>query len=165
MSHNHYQVLGIGLGASFEQIRSAYGLALQDFRARANTEKAPHPAAIDALSTSSHGGGWERIHARLGAHNECPQVAEAAIRYVVAHCRADAVDALLRLVVLATPSNALTDDLNNAARAIEALRALGTSEANAAVEQLRNTQGVPPTLKMALEQPLPEDGGCVSSGR
>lgn len=122
-------------------------------------------AAIDALSTSSHGEGWERIHARLRARNEWPQVTEAAIRYVVAHCRADAVDALLRLVVLATPSNALTDDLNNAARAIEALRALGTSEANAAVEQLRNTQGVPPTLKMALEQPLPEDGGCASSGR
>jgi hypothetical protein len=122
-------------------------------------------AAIDALTASSHDEGWERIHARLKARNEWPRVTEAAIRYVVAHCRTDAVDALLRLVMRAAPSNAPTDDLNNSARAIEALRALGTPEANAAVEQLRSTDGVPPTLKMALEQPPPEDGGCASSGR
>jgi len=122
-------------------------------------------AAIDALAASSHDEGWERIHARLKARNEWPQVTEAAIRYVVAHCRTDAVDALLRLVMRAAPSNAPTDDLNNAARAVEALRALGTPEANAAVEQLRSTDGVPPTLKMALEQPPPKDGGCASSGR
>jgi hypothetical protein len=122
-------------------------------------------AAIDALAASSHDEGWERVHARLRARNEWPPVTEAAIGYVVAHCRKDAVDALLRLVMRAAPSNALTDDLNNAARAIEALRALGTPEANAAVEQLRETDGVPPTLKMALEQPPPKDGGCASSGR
>jgi hypothetical protein len=65
----------------------------------------------------------------------------------------------------AAPSNALTEDLNNAARAIEALRALGSPEAKSAVEQLRHTEGVPPTLKMALEQPLPKDGGCAQAGR
>jgi HEAT repeat protein len=122
-------------------------------------------AAIEVLAASSHDQGWERVHRRLRARNEWPLVTAAAIGYVVAHCRTDAVDALLRVVMRAAPSNALTEDLNNSARAIEALRALGSPEAKAAVEQLRNTDGVPPTLKMALEQPPPKDGGCASSGR
>ncbi len=122
-------------------------------------------AAIEVLTASSHDEGWERVHRRLRARNEWPAVTAAAIGYVVAHCRTDAVDALLRVVMRAAPSNALTDDLNNAARAIEALRALDSPDAKAAVEQLGNAGGVPPTLKMALEQPPPEDGGCSGSGR
>ena len=122
-------------------------------------------AAIEVLVASSHDQGWERVHRRLRASKEWPQVTAAAIDYVVVHCQTDAVDALLRVVMRAAPSNALTDDLNNAARAIEALRALGTPESEAALSHLRNTDQVPPTLKMALEQPPPEDGGCGSSGR
>jgi HEAT repeat protein len=122
-------------------------------------------AAIEVLAAASHDEGWERVHRRLRARNEWPRVTAAAIGYVVAHCRTDAVGALLRIVMRAAPSNALTDDLNNSARAIEALRALGSPEAKAAVEQLGNTDGVPPTLQMALEQPPPKDGGCASSGR
>jgi hypothetical protein len=122
-------------------------------------------AAIEVLAASSHGEGWDRVHRRLRAKNEWPQVTAAAIDYVVAHCREDAVDALLRIVMRAAPSNALTDDLNNAARAIEALRALGTPEAKAAVELLRNIGEVPLTLQMAIEQPLPEDAGCAATAR
>ncbi|MGB8330760.1 MAG: hypothetical protein WCE62_11590 [Polyangiales bacterium] len=122
-------------------------------------------AAIEVLTASSHEEGWARIHRRLRASNEWPQVTVAAIDYVVAHCRTDAVQALLRLVLRASPSDAGTDDLNNAARAIVALRILGTPEAEAAVEQLRLRQGVPPTLKMALEQPLAEDSRCPRTGR
>jgi len=122
-------------------------------------------AAVRVLAASSHDQGWERVHQRLRARNEWPQVTAAAIDYVVAHCRKDGVEALFRVVMRAAPSNALTDDLNNAALAIEALRALGTLEAKATVEQLRRTEGVPPTLKMALEQPLPVDGGCTPTGR
>ena len=122
-------------------------------------------AAIEVLAASSHDQGWERVHRRLRARNEWPQVTAAAIGYVVAHCRADAVEALFGVVMRAAPSNALTEDLNNAARAIEALRALGTPEAKLAVEQLRRTEGVPPTLKMALEQPPAKDGGCAPAGR
>lgn len=122
-------------------------------------------AAIEVLAHSSHEQGWDRVHRRLRAKNEWPPVTAAAIDYVVAHCRGDAVDALLHVVMRAAPSHALTDDLNNAARAIEALRVLGTPDAEAAVAHLRSTEGVPPTLKMALEQPLPEDGGCASSSR
>jgi len=117
-------------------------------------------AAIRVLSASSHDEGWERIHRRLRARDEWPSVTQAAIEYVVAHCRSDAAEALFLVVMRAAPSNALTADLNNAARAIEALRALGSPEAVATVEQLRSTEGVPPTLKMALEQPPAEDGGC-----
>ena len=122
-------------------------------------------AAIEVLAASSHDQGWDRVHRRLRAQNEWPSVTQAAIGYVVAHCRTDAVEALLRIIMRAAPSNALTEDLNNAAHAIEALRTLGSSEAESAVEQLRRTEGVPPTLKMALEQPLPEDGGCAQAGR
>jgi hypothetical protein len=121
-------------------------------------------AAIGVLTASSHDQGWERVHQRLRARNEWPRVTAAAIDYVVAHCRTDGVEALFRIVMRAAPSSALTDDLNNAARAIEALRALGTPDAKATVEQLRSTEGVPPTLKMALEQPLPADGGCTAAG-
>jgi HEAT repeat protein len=122
-------------------------------------------AAIAVLAASSHDRGWERVHQRLRARNEWPEVTAAAIAYVVAHCRTDGVEALFRVVMRAAPSNALTEDLNNAARAIEALRALGSPEAKATVEQLRGTEGVPPTLKMALEQPLPEDSRCAPAGR
>ncbi len=122
-------------------------------------------AAIEVLSASTHDEGWERVHRRLRARNEWPHVTAAAIDYVVAHCRTDAVAALFRVVMRAAPGNALTDDLNNAARAIEALRVLGTPEADGAVQQLRGTEGVPPTLQMALDQPLPEDGGCPPTGR
>jgi hypothetical protein len=122
-------------------------------------------AAIEVLSAAPHDEGWDRIHRRLRARNEWPRVTAAAIDYVVAHCRTDAAEALFRVVMRASPSNALTEDLNNSARAIEALRVLGTPEAQAAVDQLRQAEGVPPTLKMALEQPLPEDGGCVPTGR
>jgi hypothetical protein len=122
-------------------------------------------AAIDVLTESSHEEGWDRIHARLRNSKEWPNVTARAIDYVVAHCRTDAVDSLMRVVIRATPSNALTEDLNNAALAIEALRALGTGDARAAVQQLRATEGVPPTLKMALGRPLPEDGGCARAAR
>ena len=122
-------------------------------------------AAIEVLTASAHDEGWERVHRRLRARNEWPSVTAAAIDYVVAHCRTDAVEALFRVVTRAAPSNALTDDLNNAARAIEALRVLGSPEAEAAVERLRGTAGVPPTLKMALDRPLSEGGHCPSTGR
>lgn len=118
-------------------------------------------AAIEVLTPSPHDEGWERIHRRLRARDEWPRVTAAAIDYAVAHCRADAAEALFRLVMRAAPGNALTEDLNNAARAIEALRALGSREALATVEQLRGTEGLPPTLKMALEQPLAEDSRCA----
>ena len=117
-------------------------------------------AAIEVLTASAHDDGWERIHRRLRARDEWPMVTAAAIDYVVAHCRTDAGEALFRVVMRAAPGNALTEDLNNAALAIEALRALGSPEAVATVEQLRSTEGIPPTLKMALEQPLAEDGRC-----
>jgi HEAT repeat protein len=120
-------------------------------------------AAIRVLTDAPHDEGWDRIHARLRAKNEWPIVTEAAIAYVVAHCRTDAAESLFRIVMRAAPSSALTEDLNNAARAIEALRQLGTPEANAVIERLRATPGVPPTLKMALDAPLPEDGGCANS--
>lgn len=121
--------------------------------------------AIEVLAGSAHEEGWRRIHTRLRDRSEWPHVTQAAIDYVIAHCRTDAVDALMGVVVQATPSHALTEDLNNAALAIEALRALGTGDARAAVQQLRATEGVPPTLKMALQRPLPADGGCARAAR
>ena len=117
-------------------------------------------AAIEVLSASSRDEGWDRIHRRLRARDEWPSVTKAAIEYVVAHCRTDAAEALFALVMRAAPSNARTEDLNNAARAIEALRALGSPEAVATIEALRTTRDIPPTLKMALEQPLAKGGGC-----
>lgn len=122
-------------------------------------------AAIGTLADWPGAQGWDRIHERLRDRGEWPDVTAAAIGYVIAHCRTDAVDSLLRVVQRAAPSNARTEDLNNAARAIEALRALQTPEAENAIEQLRRTEGVPPTLKLALEQPLPEDERCAESGR
>jgi hypothetical protein len=122
-------------------------------------------AAIEVLAASSQENGWERIQRRLRARDEWPQVTSAAIDYVVAHCRTEAAEDLFRIVMRAAPSNALTEDLNNAARAIEALRALGSPEAVATIEQLRSAAEVPPTLKMALEQPLAEDGGCSGAAR
>jgi len=77
-------------------------------------------AAIEALASAPHEEGWERIHRRLRDSNEWPNVTAAAIDYAAAHCRTDAVDALLRVVLRAAPSNARTEDLNNAAHAIEA---------------------------------------------
>jgi hypothetical protein len=117
-------------------------------------------AAIDVLADASGPDGWDRIHRRLRDPNEWPTVTAAAIEYVVAHCRTDAVDSLLRVVMRAAPSHALTEDLNNAALAIGALRALGSPESRSAIELLHRTDGVPPTLKMALEQPLAEDANC-----
>lgn len=121
--------------------------------------------AIEMLATASHDDGWDRIHRRLRARDEWPQVTAAAIDYVAAHCRADAVQALLGVVARAAPGNAPTEDLNNAARAIEVLRALGGPDAEAALAQLRRASGVPPTLKMALELPLPEATRCPPAGR
>ena len=118
-------------------------------------------AAIEVLTASSHDEGWERIRRRLRARDEWPMVTAAAIDYVVAHCRTDAAETLFHVVMRAAPGNAVTEDLNNAARAIVALRALGSPEAVATVEQLRSTESIPPTLKMALEQPLAEDGRCA----
>ena len=122
-------------------------------------------AAIEVLTIASHDQGWDRVHWRLRTRDEWPQVTAAAIDYVVAHCRSDAAEALFLVVMRAAPSNALTEDLNNAARAIEALRSLGSPEAIATVEQLRSTEGVPPTLKMALERPLGGDAGCAQAPR
>jgi HEAT repeat protein len=122
-------------------------------------------AAIDVLADASQPDGWDRIHRRLRDPNEWPNVTAAAIEYVVAHCRTDAVDSLLRVVMRAAPSHALTEDLNNAALAIGALRALGTSQSRSAIELLQGTDGVPPTLKMALEKSLAEDAGCESARR
>jgi hypothetical protein len=92
-------------------------------------------------------------------------VTAAAIEYARTHCRTDAAESLFRVVMRAAPSHALTDDLNNAALAIEALSALGTPEAEAFIAQLRVTPEVPPTLKMALEQPLPSSVRCASPSR
>jgi hypothetical protein len=122
-------------------------------------------AAIEALTPTSHDEGWEKIHGRLRATNEWPNVTAAAIGYARIHCRSDAAESLFRVVLRAAPSHALTDDLNNAALAIEALRALGTPEAQAFVEELRVTPEVPPTLKMALGQPMPDEARCPASSR
>jgi hypothetical protein len=119
-------------------------------------------AAIGALTKRREPQGWDRIHARLDDPGEWPNVTAAAIAYVLAHCRADAVDSLLRVVRRASRSNSGTDELNNAARAIEALRALGTPEAERAIGQLARTEGVPPTLKIPLARPLPEGARCGS---
>ena len=120
-------------------------------------------AAIDALRTAPHDQGWERIHVRLRASNEWPVVTDAAIDYAAAHCRADSVDSLARVILRARSSQALTEDLNSAARAIQALRIIGTPDARNAISQLRRTEWVPPTLKMALERPLPEGAECRST--
>lgn len=121
-------------------------------------------AAIEVLTSAPHDEGWDRIHRRLRAANEWPNVTAAAIEYVAAHCRTDAAESLFRVVLRASPSHALTEDLNNAARAIEALRALGTPEANAVIDRLRATPEVPPTLQMALEQPLRDARECSAPG-
>jgi len=122
-------------------------------------------AAIEVLTASAHDEGWERIQRRLRADNEWPEVTAAAIDYAAIHCRTDAVESLWRIVGRAAASNARTEDLNNAARAVEALRTLHVPDAEALIERLRETEAIPPTLKMALEKPLPEDGGCPRTGR
>jgi hypothetical protein len=119
-------------------------------------------AAIRVLRSVPHDEGWDRIHVRLRAGNEWPSVTDAAIDYAAAHCRGDAVDALARIILRARSSQALTEDLNSAARAIEALRIIGTPDADDAIAQLRQTEWVPPTLKMALERPLPAGAACRS---
>lgn len=121
-------------------------------------------AAIEVLTPAPHDEGWERIHRRLRAADEWPNVTRAAIGYAVAHCRADAAESLFRVVMRAASSAARTDDLNNAALAVEALRALGTPDANAVIERLRAAPEVPPTLKMALERPLNEEARCPRPG-
>ena len=120
-------------------------------------------AAIEVLTRVSHDEGWERVHGRLRNRKEWPRVTSAAIAYVIAHCRTDAVGALDAVIRRAASPAALTDDINNAARAIVALRALGTPQAEAAIESLQRSPGTPPTLKIALEEPLPEARRCASS--
>jgi len=117
-------------------------------------------SAIEVLTHTRHQRGWERIHGRLSNQSEWPDVTAAAIDYVVVHCRSDAVDALVGVIGRAASPSALTEDINNAARAIVALRALGTKEADAAIQRLQSA-GVPPTLKLALEQPLPRSRRCA----
>ncbi len=118
-------------------------------------------AAIEALSGATHDQGWDRIYAHLQDRNEWPSVTAAAIEYVEAHCRIEAVDALRGVALRAASASALTDDINNAARAIVALRVLDTAQAEAALGQLRGSAGASPTLKMALEEPLPRRRRCV----
>ena len=118
-------------------------------------------AAIDVLARSTYDAGWDRVHARLRNPNEWPVVVAAALDYVMLHCRDDAVEALTVVVRRAGSPGALTDDINNAARAIEILRTFKTSESDAAVQRLHQAQGLPPTLKMALEQPLNRGRRCV----
>lgn len=118
-------------------------------------------AAIRALTGATHGEGWDRIDAHLRNRNEWPQVTAAAIEYAAAHCRIDAVDALVGVVRRAATPSALTDDINNAAQAIVALRVLDTPEARAAVQQLGGSAEVSPTLKMALEEAVPRHRRCV----
>ncbi len=120
-------------------------------------------AAILALRDAPHAQGWERVRRRLENPKEWPRVTAAAIEYAAAHCRADAVDPLLRVVFRAARGQSRTEDLNNAARAIEALRALGTPEAQTALRELERAEGIPPTLKIALERPLPQEVSCASS--
>lgn len=49
MELTHYQTLGVAVGASAEQIRQAYGLAVQEFRARLRETPPPAASAFDAL--------------------------------------------------------------------------------------------------------------------
>ncbi|MGB5810176.1 MAG: hypothetical protein WBG86_06575, partial [Polyangiales bacterium] len=117
-------------------------------------------AAIAVLVGVPDDTGWSRVHARLRKHDEWPEVTAAAIEYVVAHCRTDAVEALFVVIRRAASPSPRTDDLNNAARAIEALRVLQSPESEAALEHLRGAEGVPPTLKMALEEPIADLPRC-----
>jgi HEAT repeat protein len=118
-------------------------------------------AAIGVLAGATHEDGWDRIYAHLQNRNEWPQVTAAAIKYVTAHCRIEAVDALVAVARRAASPNALTDDINNAARAIGALRVLDTPQAKAALGELSGLAEVSPTLKMALEEPVPRRRRCV----
>lgn len=121
-------------------------------------------AAIDTLTPATHDEGWDRIRGRLARADEWPRVTTAAIEYAIAHCRTDAAEPLFRVVLRAGSRQPTTDDLNAAARAIEALRILGTPESKAALARLREASEVPPTLKTALHRPLPNEGACATSG-
>jgi hypothetical protein len=118
-------------------------------------------AAIEVLTGVSYDQGWARIHAHLRNRNEWPPVIAAAIDYTIEHCRTDATEALFAVVRRVASSSALTDDINNAAHAVVALRTLDTPEAEAAILQIRRSVGLPPTLQMALEEPLPKHRRCV----
>lgn len=118
-------------------------------------------AAIEVLTGVTHYEGWDRIHAHLRNRNEWPQVTAAAIGYVVTHCRTDAVEALFAVIQRASSASALTDDINNAAQAVVALRTLNTPEADAIVQRLRASAEVPPTLEMALEEPVSTYRRCA----
>lgn len=120
-------------------------------------------AAIQTLTPASHDEGWERIRGRLVRTDEWPRVTAAAIEYARVHCRSDAAEPLFRVVRRAASRQPTTDDLNNAAFAIEALRVLGTPESRAAVARLHELPDVPPTLKTALGRPLPNEGVCTAS--
>lgn len=121
-------------------------------------------AAIEVLTRVSHDQGWARIHAHLRNRNEWPPVIAAAIGYAMEHCRTDATEALFGVIRRVTSPSALTDDINNAAHAVVALRALDTPEADAAILQIRRSTGLPATLQMALEEPLPKHRRCVPVG-
>ena len=118
-------------------------------------------AAIKVLTGTTHDTGWPRIHAHLRNRDEWPEVTAAAIAYATAHCRIDAVDALFGVALRAGAPSALTDDINNAAQAIVALRVLDTPEAKEAVGRLSGSAKAFPTLKMALEEPVPGRRRCI----
>ncbi|MEM9727877.1 MAG: hypothetical protein AAF997_04780 [Myxococcota bacterium] len=118
-------------------------------------------AAIAVLVDASEPSGWNRVHARLRRQDEWPEVVEGAIAYVVAHCRRDAVEGLYFVIKRAASPSALTDDVQNAARAVETLRVLGTPEGSAILAQLEASEGVPEPLQMALKRPVSEASRCA----
>ncbi|MEM7137142.1 MAG: hypothetical protein AAF500_11215 [Myxococcota bacterium] len=119
-------------------------------------------AAIRSLIDMDETDAWDRVHARLRDSDEWPPVVDAAIDYAVARCRGDATEALFGVVRRAASPTPLTEDLNSAARAVEALRVLDTPEANMIVTQLAETAEVPRTLQMAVEAPLDTPAQCPS---
>ena len=122
-------------------------------------------AAVSALVDAPNDAGWERVHARLRNQNEWPSVVAACIAYVRVHCRRDAVEALYYVVKRAASPSALTDDVANAAQAVEALRALGTPDAEAIVAQLHAAETLPQPLETALKRRLSEPSACELASR
>ena len=118
-------------------------------------------AAIEVLKSAPHLQGWERIQGRLKSKDERPPVTAAAIEYVVAHCPADASDALVDVILRSAGRKAGPDDLNNAVRAIRALRGLQTPEGEAALKRLGRAPGLPPALALALEEPRAKLPSCA----
>ena len=118
-------------------------------------------AAIEVLKHAPHLQGWERIHGRLKTKDEWPTVTAAAIEYVVAHCPADASDALIDVILRSAGRRAGPDDLDNAVRSIRALRALQTPEGESALKRLGRAPGLPPALALALEEPRGKLPSCT----